>query len=449
MKLATCLAAATGAIGLFSTTAHADTTYTSASYVQSGLIAQWDGIDNAGTGMHDPTTNIWKDLKGSLDMTLTAKGSWTGGNALYVAGGGAGAQGASATPAYKTIEIVYKMTEAGGRILFNSGINTRFVVFDGDGTKLYFDGSTDTKRINCLYDADTVRFAASTYDGSTVSNIYFNGEVQNVVDHKNTWGTGDGKVAVGDRTLSKSYPWMGEVYAIRLYDRVLTDEEIAENCAIDKARFLPPPPPEEEEVVLTSSSYVQEGLVGQYDGIDNQGTGTHDSTATTWKDLVGNNDLTLTNTAAWCRGIGLSMDQREVGSAAAYGKTVAPTYKTIEILFKETSRNGRIMLWSGDNSRYVVFDYGNVTYPFVWAYFDGRSGVVKSRPTPYVKTPAYVPTALVATYGTDNEVADVFCDGKAEDTSREEGGIGKFRKEILDDFESICVRAFSDEKKSS
>ena len=32
----------------------ANTTYTSASYVQNGLIAQWDGIDNAGTGTHDP-----------------------------------------------------------------------------------------------------------------------------------------------------------------------------------------------------------------------------------------------------------------------------------------------------------------------------------------------------------------------------------------------------------
>ena len=70
------------------------TTYTSASYEQNGLIAQWDGIDNQGTGTHDPTATTWKDLKGSLDMTLTAKGSWTAdGNALYVAGGGAGAQG--------------------------------------------------------------------------------------------------------------------------------------------------------------------------------------------------------------------------------------------------------------------------------------------------------------------------------------------------------------------
>ena len=28
------------------------TTYTSASYVQDGLITQWDGIDNSGTGGH-------------------------------------------------------------------------------------------------------------------------------------------------------------------------------------------------------------------------------------------------------------------------------------------------------------------------------------------------------------------------------------------------------------
>ena len=416
MKLATCLVSALGVIGFLSTTAYADTTYTSSSYVQSGLIAQWDGIDNQGTGTHDPNATTWKDLVGDLDMTLTAKGSWTkDGNALYVAGGYAGAQGASATPAYKTIEVVYKMTDNGGRILFTSGISTRFVLFDGNGTKLYFDGAKETKNVSCLYDADTVCFAAATYDDSTVSNAYFNGEVRNDSTLKNTWGTGDGKVAVGDRALSKAYPWMGEIYAIRLYDRVLTDEEIASNCAIDKARFLPPPPPEDEEVVLTSSSYVQDGLVGQYDGIDNQGTGTHDSTATTWKDLVGDNDLTLTNTAAWCRGIGLSMDQTSAGSAAAYGKTVAPAYQTIEVLFKETTRSSRIMLWSGDRARYVVFDYGNVTYPYVWAYFDGRKEILLDNHshTPYVKMQAYVPTSLVATYGRgeDNEVADVYCDG--------------------------------------
>ena len=89
--------------------------YTSASYVQQEhLIAQWDGIDNAGTGRHDPDAAVWKDLKGNLDMTLTSKGRWMPrGNALYVSG--LGAQGTNATPAYKTIEVVYRMARPGFR----------------------------------------------------------------------------------------------------------------------------------------------------------------------------------------------------------------------------------------------------------------------------------------------------------------------------------------------
>ena len=45
---------------------------------------------------------------------------------------------------------------------------------------------------------------------------------------------------------------------------------------------------------LTAYSYVQKGLKASYDGIDNAGTGTHDATVRTWKDLTGNeNDGTL------------------------------------------------------------------------------------------------------------------------------------------------------------
>ncbi len=95
---------------------------TSASYVQQEhLIAQWDGIDNVGTGRHDPNATVWKDLKGNLDMTLTAKGRWAArGNALYVSG--LGAQGASAAPAYKTIEVVYRMAKDGGRWPRTAGV---------------------------------------------------------------------------------------------------------------------------------------------------------------------------------------------------------------------------------------------------------------------------------------------------------------------------------------
>ena len=67
----------------------------------------------------------------------------------------------------------------------------------------------------------------------------------------------------------------------------------------------------------TSASYVQDGLIAQWDGIDNSGTGTHDPNATVWKDLAGHNDLTLTNSAAWRRGIAFYMNTRATGLAAA------------------------------------------------------------------------------------------------------------------------------------
>ena len=33
-------------------------------YVQNGLIAHWDAIDNVGTGVHDASATTWKDLTG-------------------------------------------------------------------------------------------------------------------------------------------------------------------------------------------------------------------------------------------------------------------------------------------------------------------------------------------------------------------------------------------------
>ncbi|MBQ1429034.1 MAG: hypothetical protein IIZ06_05145, partial [Kiritimatiellae bacterium] len=46
----------------------------------------------------------------------------------------------------------------------------------------------------------------------------------------------------------------------------------------------------------TARDYVQDGLVAMWDGIENAGWGQHDASATTWKDLTGNeNDLSLWN----------------------------------------------------------------------------------------------------------------------------------------------------------
>ena len=50
---------------------------TACSYVQKGLKASYDGIDNAGTGTHDPAVRTWKDLTGNgYDGTLASTVAW-------------------------------------------------------------------------------------------------------------------------------------------------------------------------------------------------------------------------------------------------------------------------------------------------------------------------------------------------------------------------------------
>ena len=53
-----------GLAGALSLSLAADT-LSAASYAQDGLVGQWDGIENAGVGLHDATTNYWTDLTGN------------------------------------------------------------------------------------------------------------------------------------------------------------------------------------------------------------------------------------------------------------------------------------------------------------------------------------------------------------------------------------------------
>lgn len=36
--------------------------FSTSSYVQNGLVACWDGIENAGAGVHLSDTTVWKDI---------------------------------------------------------------------------------------------------------------------------------------------------------------------------------------------------------------------------------------------------------------------------------------------------------------------------------------------------------------------------------------------------
>ena len=210
--------------------------YDASSYVQDGLIAQWDGIDNAGTGVHDPESTVWKDLKGSLDMTLTVNGSW--GSGAYLNVNGCSAKGTSATTSYATIEIYYRSENSAGRLMFVSGLKNRIAAFPATGTYVQFDGNGTSGIVPNIPVDGADRSVAATYAGDVASVVYCNGVNVSGTTKKETWNVGEKVVMVGARNSTEANnKWYGRIYAIRLYNRALTESEIAANHAIDVERF--------------------------------------------------------------------------------------------------------------------------------------------------------------------------------------------------------------------
>ena len=214
--------------------------YSSASYVQDGLIAQWDGIDNALSGagrVHKGDATTWADLSGGgHDMNgFSASFGFTD-DALVKTAAGAITQGFGLNP--QTFEIVIDFSDCAlnqwlvplsatdkyyPTFLLQS--KTTYEVFYG--YKMYgFKGAA-------LPENGKVALSCST-DGA----LYANGEkmAQNFTEF---WS------AHGDNVLGGSSVGHGnngnkgfKIHSIRLYDRVLTDEERAKNVAVDNVRFL-------------------------------------------------------------------------------------------------------------------------------------------------------------------------------------------------------------------
>ena len=224
-------------------------TPTAKDYVQNGLVAMWDGIENAGWGTHDATAGTWKDLTANgFDLT-TATGmsfvTWGENCANISENSGLIAQGNFTFLDRKiTVEIVTDITI--------SGNNIGIVAINKQGTA--YLRQTVGYRI-----AGNVIYVAC---GGVQSSLGVNGRL-NLVFASEEDGNGGVKISsyragllIGTKTITPTAAitggtvelfktsasnWSGglngKVYACRLYSRALTAQEIAANYAIDKARF--------------------------------------------------------------------------------------------------------------------------------------------------------------------------------------------------------------------
>ena len=225
--------------------------YDSSSYEQDGLIAQWDGIDNPGAGMGpDGATTQWIDLKHGYAFDL--KSVTVGDSYMYFSGTSSSyacldeVSAAAAFPgASNTVEICFKYDGTGTEqtvLKGPSGSNAAYGNHKDNGQWVMTHNRIKAWCFNTVNFAGTNTVALSyASDNASANLFYYNGQTRREVINKTSWfgqvgGTPNGNAWLGVNQ-AKGNAFKGKIYAVRVYNRVLTAEEVRKNCAIDQVRF--------------------------------------------------------------------------------------------------------------------------------------------------------------------------------------------------------------------
>ena len=223
---------------------------TARDYVQDGLISMWDGIDNAGWGVHDPNATKWADLVGGADFTLTENGSFD--ESSFVCNGlSAKGDGISLGLGYTIECVTYAYDKSDYRCVFNLDrirLRKSFVFYQtychitGGGSQfgtppvsLGAHSWSAVVREPLLPSSNHLRMFTSYFIDGQMSDEYQTG------NWAGTWKSTDYSdfASIGCLNLNGSdlYLFYGRIHSIRVYSRTLTTAEIAYNYEIDKSRF--------------------------------------------------------------------------------------------------------------------------------------------------------------------------------------------------------------------
>ena len=237
-------------------------------YIQDGLVAQWDGIENGGAGIHrDIAASGWKDLVGGLVLTkmggepeTDTTGVSLGSKVrlgVYDQGGRATTVGRVLGSTVKTVEIVGRDCTSGAQNFFllamdglDSGKTTMDRLF-----MWYTDSSTYVLGSVAMPIAAGISWFTNNDFGLAADENFSAAIVQPSAAQCLRYSNGQqcGSVAVAnvvprsDRNSAaiSLHGWYDKegsaqtayISAIRIYNRALTAQEIARNHALDAIRF--------------------------------------------------------------------------------------------------------------------------------------------------------------------------------------------------------------------
>ncbi|MBQ7191238.1 MAG: hypothetical protein IJR99_17680 [Kiritimatiellae bacterium] len=234
-------------------------------YVTNGLVFQVDGIRNAGATLpHDYSSTSWVDLVagkvGSFVHDAPDGSCWFDDG--YYFGGSSCAQFLTKLTGLTnivTVQVVSDVNPTGQK----DGVNwpSLFGCNDNDTCNLYSPKSLTFKNA-C---GGNVWMAGGTWNGryvtairdTTTNYIFQTTSLSGAVNKETSQGNiGNATIRLGSAgstvNLRKDRYLTGTVKAVRVYDRVLTDEEMATNRVIDEIRFFKAALPQTNVVVASS-----------------------------------------------------------------------------------------------------------------------------------------------------------------------------------------------------
>lgn len=218
-------------------------------YVSDGLVANWDGVFNVGTAVfHDSSVAEWTDLVSGRKATFTAVSGRTGG------------MGHWATNGYRFAGASYAVLENkwGLGNVFTVQVVCDYTLSDHVGISYpnYFAGPDDF----CIFTSKTAaklqwktnpagentRPELSSWKGKYITGVFGSEKMYltqtasyaNEVTRSGSqavkeqvWTFGGSASGAADRVS------IGTIHAVRIYNRELTEDELAVNYAVDERRF--------------------------------------------------------------------------------------------------------------------------------------------------------------------------------------------------------------------
>ena len=213
-----------------------------AAYVQDGLVACWDGVENAGTGVHDASATVWKDLVAGREFTLT--GVTVGDNRMTFAGAKTSYGSLNATdtanvflPATNgTVEVVFASTQSGnGSQTVLQSSTASGIVMTFLNQNLLITCNASSTRYSASYGFAT-NTTAIRYTSANPAAAFQNAGALSASGTGNTTGSKT-TTTIGHNT-SDANLFKGHIFCIRVYNRHLTADEIASNRDLDLDRFV-------------------------------------------------------------------------------------------------------------------------------------------------------------------------------------------------------------------